>query len=281
MDRVYKVADAAVVSYITNKLLAAEDVWQFKKDDNGFVEFVSEAPFQLSDMSYHMRLALGFYYGNFPMLSVKDDYRDVFIVKAKGIGYSMLTPMWYILSNLGSPNSVSKQDNPWYCSNAAIAMRIQNSFVNEQPLSFSNSEFITTSQASSLSNIRCMVVDSNLEPIKFLNPISITISVKDIPPDEDKEAQFLEQASNKELKRQILEKQHSNAIRQTAQLVKLSHPENQWNVPSYGPMFKDDKSLATETEKKATEKDKEVMPEEEVEPAPQPEEPAQSSQPNE
>jgi hypothetical protein len=218
----------------------------FMKDENGFVEFTSEIGFTIIDMSYRMRQALGFYYGYFPMIPIYDEIRSMFILKARAIGYNMLSPMWYILSNLGAPNSVSRQDNPWYCSNAAIAMRIQNSFVNEQPLSFSNSEFITTSQASSLSNIKCMVVDSNLEPIKFLNPISITISVKDIPIDEDKMAQFEEQPANRELNKQIREKQHSNALQQTNHFKKWINPDSIIKEVDYGKFFKDDKEEAQE-----------------------------------
>jgi hypothetical protein len=144
--------------------------------------------------------------------------------------------------------------------------------VNEQPLTFSNSDFITTSQASSLSNIKCLVVDCNLEPIKFLNPISITISVKDIPPDEDKEAEFNEKAPNKALMKQIKEKQHQNALQRLEHEKKWSNPDRQWLEPNYGKMFKDDKSLATPEEKKETKQDLQNIPPPPEEPAPQPEE---------
>jgi hypothetical protein len=247
MDRIYKVIDAMVMTFITEHIKMDNVLEQldFMKDENGFVEFTSQIGFTLIDMSYRMRQALGFYYGTFPKEPIYDELRSMFLLKARAIGYSMLSPMWYILSNLGSPNSVSRQDNPWYCSNAAIAMRIQNSFVNEQPLSFSNSEFITTSQASSLSNIKCMVVDSNLEPIKFLNPIAITISVKDIPINEDKMAQFEQQPANRELNKQIREKQHSNALQQSNHYKKWSNPESISFEVDYGKMFKDDKEIAS------------------------------------
>jgi hypothetical protein len=153
-------------------------------------------------------------------------------------------------------------------------MRIQNAFVNEQPLSFSNSDFITTSQASSLSNIRCLLVDSNLEPIKFLNPVFITISVKDVPPDEDKEEALAPQPPNKELQSQIREKQHQNALQQEAHYGKLSNQEWQWNVPAYKAMFKGDKNLATIDEKEATKQDEANIPPPPEDPAPQPEQDA-------
>jgi hypothetical protein len=106
-----------------------------------------------------------------------------------------------------------------------------------------------------------MIVDANLEPIKFLNPVSITISVKDIPPNEDKEAQFADQPANRELNKQIREKQHSMALQQTNHYKKWSNPETKTLEPNYGKFFKDDKPIATPEEVKETKSDLAEIPE--------------------
>jgi hypothetical protein len=117
-------------------------------------------------------------------------------------------------------------------------------------------------------------VDSNLEPIKFLNPVFITISVKDVPMDEDTEKAMTMQLPNKELQQQIREKQHQNALQQEQHYAKYSNQEWQWKVPAYKPMMKGDKDLSTIDEKQATEQDKQAIPPPTPEPAPQPEEEA-------
>jgi hypothetical protein len=146
--------------------------------------------------------------------------------------------MWYVVSNLGSPNSISQQFNPYTSSNPAVVMRIMNSFVNEQPLSYNNSEFVTTSQASSLSNIRCEIVDANLEPIRFLNPVYLTISVKAISPEErqPKEEALAEQPANKEQQMAMQQKQLDNMERMMMNTQKIS--DGVTVEPDHKPFFK-------------------------------------------
>jgi hypothetical protein len=243
MTRMYKSFEAMAITEITEAIKEkTHDFIKFTKDENGIVEFVEyNVNFSIIDMSYRMKLALGFYCQKFPIDSQRIEVpNDAWVIRARAMGYTLLTPMWYILSNLGSPNTVSRQDNPWYSDNISIAMRIQNSFVNKQPLTFSNSEFISTSQASSLSNIRCLVVDANLEPIKFLCPIAITISVKDIPPNQVTQEALMQQKANPQVMQMIQEKSHSDSLKQFNHINKISDFNRLTTEYEFPPFFPQD-----------------------------------------
>jgi hypothetical protein len=244
MPRLYKTIDSAVIAVITEELKTlTNDTIQFLKTDQGFSQFIGvDTLFSITNMSYRMKLALGFYYvSKWPLLSEANWNTGIEEITAKAIGYNLSTPMWYVLSNLGSPNQVSHEFNPYTSSNPPIVMRIMNSFVNEQPLSYNNSDFITTTQASSLSNIRCEVVDANMQPIRFLNPIYLTISVKGIPMEQKQpteEALALRPVDGG-MKQALLERKIQNAQSLMDNLI--SRAQLPLREPVYGSMNVEDR----------------------------------------
>ena len=75
-------------------------------------------------------------------------------------------------------------------------MKVINTFSHEQPLCITNCEYYTISQASSLANLRLHIVDSDMNPIKFLTPIYITVAVEPVEHDEHMVEAMSEQQEN-------------------------------------------------------------------------------------
>jgi hypothetical protein len=117
VKQIHKTIDATVISIaITEgvKTLTNETI-QFIKTEEGYSQFIGiDTIFEVTSMSYRMRLALGFYYPIiWPILSTLSFETGRDEVTSKAIGYNLSTPMWYVLSNLGSPNNVSHEFNPY------------------------------------------------------------------------------------------------------------------------------------------------------------------------
>ena len=151
---------------------------ELKKNNRGFFCLEGNYNFVITDMSYNMKQVLGFYCEKFPLTSKED--KGVWKIEAKGIGFNNFSPVWFLISNLGQPIQINKEDNPWTPIFPAIVMKIQNSFTAGQPLVYANSEYIATSPPSALSNLRVKLVDANLVPIKLLNPLYVSVQVLEI-----------------------------------------------------------------------------------------------------
>ena len=52
-------------------------------------------------------------------------------------------------------------------------------------MTWSNSDYVSDCPTSALNNLKIKVVDGNLEPIKFLNPVYVTVMVQEIPDKEN------------------------------------------------------------------------------------------------
>lgn len=181
------------------------DNLQLKKNNRGFYCFEGNYNFVISDMSYNLKQVLGFYCEKFPLTSKKD--KGVWKLEAKGIGFTNFSPVWFLISNLGQPIQINKENNPWTPLFPAIVMKIQNSFTAGQPIVYANSEYISTSPPAALSNLRVKLVDANLVPIKLLNPLYVSVAVMEIT---DQEKQPLLEAmqmtdANAEVKKVIKE----------------------------------------------------------------------------
>ena len=79
----------------------------------------SESKFIINDMSYNAKMVSGFYNDPFPIESVFNG--ENYQVIAQSAGYSMLTPILYLISNLGSKCYDNIDNN--YC-NHKILMRV-------------------------------------------------------------------------------------------------------------------------------------------------------------
>ena len=179
---------------------------EIEKDHLGRISISSNESFSISDMSYNMAQALGFYYlDTYDIDPVLDADSGKYIFKAKASAFGNYTPVWYLISNLGMPNQINTRNNPWTPIFPALVMSIQNSFQPGQPLTYTNSEYISTSPASALSNLRVKLVDGNLQPIKLTTPLYVGVSLSEIPDEEKQpiEEAMAEQEENKETKQLI------------------------------------------------------------------------------
>ena len=184
-----------------NEIFSANDLLIIlEKNDLDQYYFTDKSPFIINSMSYNMKQALGFYCDNFP-LSSDSDYK----ITAKGVGFTNFSPVWFLISNLGQPIQINKEDSPWKPIFPAVVMKIQNSFQEGQPIVYSNSDYVSTSPPAALSNLRVKLVDSNLVPIKLLNPLYVSVSLSEISDEERKptEEALAEQKENPETKQLI------------------------------------------------------------------------------
>ena len=223
LEKSYKDRDESGLIADLNTTLASIDI-TLAADDLGRYKFSSSSTFSIVGMSYALQQTLGFYYKKdisteSPIECVEED--STYSITAKAIGYNNLSPVWYLLSNLGSPNIVSSLYSPYESYYPSIAMKIMNQFSADQILQYTNSDFMSISQASALSNLRVKLVDVNLHPVKLLSPLFVTISFTEMA--EEKQAldeAMAEQEPNNELKKQIEERRRTNYKNLTDNLIK-------------------------------------------------------------
>jgi hypothetical protein len=98
--------------------------------------------------------------------------------RSDSVGYFTLTPVLYLMSNLGSTcYSNGVDDGHAILDNRRIAMRINNYFINGLPIIANNIEFTSIVPSGSLTNVWFRLVDSNYQPVKLLTPMEISIAV--------------------------------------------------------------------------------------------------------
>ena len=144
----------------------------------------SESKFIINDMSYNAKMVSGFYNDSFPIESVFNG--ENYQVMAQSAGYSMLTPILYLISNLGSKCYDNIDNN--YC-NHKILMRVSNSFSANYPIINGNAEFSSVIPTNALSDIEFKLVDANRHPIRLLTPMYLSINVEAVE-DNDTDAQI-------------------------------------------------------------------------------------------
>ena len=133
----------------------------------------SESKFIINDMSYNAKMVSGFYNDSFP---IESEFNGAnYQVIAQSAGYSMLTPILYLISNLGSKCYDNIDNN--YC-NHKILMRVSNSFSANYPIINGNAEFSSVIPTNALSNIEFKLVDANRHPIRLLTPMYLSINVE-------------------------------------------------------------------------------------------------------
>lgn len=183
-------------------------------DELGRVKFISTSPFDIVGISYALKQTLGLFYKKniTPENPICCELKNgTYEIQAKAIGYNNLTPIWYLLSNLGSPNVINTMNDPYEMYYPAIAMKIQNTFSPDQAIQYANGDFMSISQASSLANLRVKLVDINLKPVKLLSPLIVTVSFFEMAEEQAEiEEAMAEQESNPDVKKAIKERQQTN-----------------------------------------------------------------------
>ena len=187
---------------LTEMIKAKGFIINVSKNEENCYQFESESYFEITDMSYNLKQVLGFYYlDDVKLKSTQVD--DTYIITSKAVGFDSLQPMWYLISNLGQPIQITLNNDCWTPIFPAIVMKIQNSFQAGQPLTYSNSEYMSTCSPAALSNLRVKLVDGNLHSITLKNPLYVSVSVQDIPEEEKQpvEEAMAEQEENKDTKK--------------------------------------------------------------------------------
>ena len=172
---------------------------QLEADNSGRYVIIGEQPFTITYMTARLKYAIGLYYLkdlNISGTEIESDGKKYYGYRCMATHFEYLTPVWYVISNMGTPVQASTLTDRYTLLYPAINVRIINTFSYEHPLCINNVEYITVSQASSLSNLRFQIVDSDLNPIKFLTPLYITVAVEEVAQDEQMIEAMMEQEQN-------------------------------------------------------------------------------------
>ena len=154
----------AVVSVLNELLIDAKIT--ASNDNVGRLVLSSTTPFIISDMTYNVKMITGFYNDSLPLSSNNN------IIAASSAGFSLLTPILYLVSNLGA--KCYDNIDELYCDRKVL-MRVSNSFSSSYPIVNSNMEFSSVIPVNSLSNIEFRLVDANMHDVKLLTPMYISV----------------------------------------------------------------------------------------------------------
>lgn len=150
-------------------------------DNVNRVILTSHNEFIINEMSYNAKMIGGFYNDSFPITpeynGSPDPNSSTFSVTARSVGFPLSTPILYLTSNLG----VKCYDNvdELYCDRK-IFMRVNNSFTAGYPIINGNAEFSGVCKVNSLSNIEFRLVDANMNDIKLLTPMYLSVTTESI-----------------------------------------------------------------------------------------------------
>lgn len=154
-------------------------------DNVGRLILQSSKSFVIDDMSYNTKQITGFYNDTFPITaeaSLDDDDSTIYTAMSSSVGYPMLSPILYLVSNLGA--KCYDNVDELYCDRK-ILMRVSNSFSSNYPIVNGNAEFTSVVPINSLSNIEFRLVDANMHDIKLLTPMYLSIQTDTIEDEND------------------------------------------------------------------------------------------------
>ena len=175
------------------------------------VTLYKDTPFTITGMSERLKYATGFHYLKEVNLVANLYLSDnKYKIRSKATYFDYLTPIWYIVSNLGSPNQVASMREAYKSFYPAVAVKMINTFSDGQALSVSNGDYQTLSLASSLNNLKLYIVDGNLLPIKFLSPLYLTVCLEEVPLDESMAEALQERPPNTIYIQQLKQKLEDN-----------------------------------------------------------------------
>ena len=87
------------------------------------------------------------------------------------------TPILYLLTSIGAPVFFNEIDNHNKMQSATVAMVLNNSYSSSFPIVAQQAEIITRAPLNYTSNVYFWLVDANMQEVKLLNPLYITIRV--------------------------------------------------------------------------------------------------------
>jgi hypothetical protein len=146
------------------------------------LEFKYNQDFTIYNMSYNFRIATGFYYlndkNNFP-IQAEQISQNEYVIRVKASPFTSSTPILYLLANTGG-NCYRMNLDADNLQTGTISMTISNSFISGMPAIFQQADITSRIYSSDLTFMRMILCDSNLKPVKLLNPMFITLSVNNV-----------------------------------------------------------------------------------------------------
>ena len=163
---------------LLNELITESSVI-FSLDYCNRVFIQSDNEFVITNASYNIRLLMGLHpFDELNIIGVLNDLGQYYY-KIKTVGYTLSTPVLYLLCNIGEKCYKNlQQNNKNIVQNMRVVMRINNSFSSNFPINSGNIEFGTNIMSNDLSNVEFKLVDANMVEIELLNPMYISVSIK-------------------------------------------------------------------------------------------------------
>jgi hypothetical protein len=157
--------------FILNEIIQASDIVSSLNNDET-IKLSSPRGFTIDACSYNLRLLMGLPpFGGLNIIS-----HGIYDIKTVGVLFS--TPILYLTSSIGGSKTFMNDLKTNNLSNSSIVMRIPNLFSSNFPINSSNGEFSTRVQKNNIGDIKLTLVDGNIQPIKILSPIYITLTIK-------------------------------------------------------------------------------------------------------
>ena len=146
-------------------------------DDAGRFSLLSNKRFRIDRMTYNFKLLTGFYnIQSFPIYADYDGDTNLYFIKAESVGFTLSTPVLYLVSNVGMQSYRNVNQNN--LTGAKIVMRLNNSFSSSSPIIVNNADFTTTILSNDLSSLEFTLVDAYMHEIKLLSPMYLSINIR-------------------------------------------------------------------------------------------------------
>ena len=152
-------------------------------DNTGRLCFTSDREFVINDASYNVKMITGMYHMNLPLKGKYDETSNEYKVLALSVGFNMLSPVLYLVSNIAI-KSYRNVDDDCSLTGAKIVMRVNNSFQPSMPVIHNNADFETILLSNDLSMLEFRLVDANLHDVHLLSPLYLAIQVRSVPDDD-------------------------------------------------------------------------------------------------
>lgn len=109
-------------------------------------------------------------------------YKTVYKIDSLAVGYMLSTPILYLITSIGTSVFFNEMQNKDHMQCGSIAMILNNSYSSSFPIVQQQNEIITRAPLNYTSSVYFWLVDANMQEVKLLNPIYITIKVEPVDP---------------------------------------------------------------------------------------------------
>lgn len=99
------------------------------------------------------------------------------------VGYTLSTPVLYLLTNLGVPAFRNEIDDELKMQCGTVSMILNNSFSSSFPIIAEQAAIVSTAPIGLATDFWIYLVDANMQEVKLLNPMYITIQMSAVMPE--------------------------------------------------------------------------------------------------